>query len=361
MQTTSGSAETYSQEQDIKNTKRMREITGELPRFCREFFRGIQDTTSARTRLAYAYDLRVFFEFLHSENSALSGTEIRDFPLSVLEMIGKEDLEEFMEYLSYYEKDGKVYTNDERGKSRKLSAVRRMFRYFYTSEKIERDVSALIPLPKRHEKTIIRLDSDEVSTLLDQVDAGTSLTKSQLKYHEKTRNRDVAMLTLMLGTGIRVSECVGLDITDINFRDNGIRVHRKGGSEAIVYFGDEVEYALKDYLRERELIIPKEGHENALFLSLQNRRISVRAVEKLVKKYASLVTTIKKITPHKLRSTYGTSLYRATGDIYLVADVLGHSDVNTTRRHYAAIEEDRRKSAADIVHLRDNDSSDQHH
>lgn len=80
--------------------------------------------------------------------------------------------------------------------------------------------------------------------------------------------------------------------------------------------------------------------------------MTVRSVEDLVEKYASAVTTTKKITPHKLRSTYGTALYRETGDIYLVADVLGHKDVNTTRRHYAAIDEDRRKRAAGAVHLR---------
>ena len=170
--------------------------------------------------------------------------------------------------------------------------------------------------------------------------------------------RDVAILTLLLGTGIRVSECVGLDINDVNFKDGGIKVHRKGGYESIVYFGDEVESALKDYLEQRKQILPKDGHEKALFLSLQNRRITVRAVENLVKKYAGLATSLKKITPHKLRSTYGTSLYRATGDIYLVADVLGHKDVNTTRKHYAAIEEDRRKSARNIVRLRESHDPD---
>ena len=98
---------------------------------------------------------------------------------------------------------------------------------------------------------------------------------------------------------------------------------------------------------------PVEGHENALFLSMQNKRITVRAVENLVKKYAAVVTSLKKITPHKLRSTYGTTLYRETGDIYLVADVLGHKDVNTTRKHYAALEEDRRRQAAKAVTLRE--------
>ena len=141
-------------------------------------------------------------------------------------------------------------------------------------------------------------------------------------------------------------------LNDVNFKDGGIKVHRKGGYDAIVYFGDEVEEALLNYLEERHHMIPAAGHETALFLSLQNKRMSVRSVEKMVKKYSQLVTTLKKITPHKLRSTYGTNLYRETGDIYLVADVLGHKDVNTTRRHYAAIEEDRRRSAANIVRLR---------
>ncbi len=194
---------------------------------------------------------------------------------------------------------------------------------------------------------------DEVAILLDQVEEGEKLTKSQLKYHNKTKLRDVALLTLLLGTGIRVSECVGLDINDVDFKNNGIKIRRKGGYEAVVYFGDEVADALHDYLEKRHHEIPLEGHENALFLSMQNRRITVRAVENLVKKYTANVTSLKKITPHKLRSTYGTALYQETGDIYLVADVLGHKDVNTTRKHYAAIEDNNRRKAAKAVQLRE--------
>ena len=346
--------EKYSREQEIKNTKKMREILEDLPGFCRQYFRGIEESTGARTRLAYAYDLRVFFEFIQRENPSLKNISIRDFPISILERIGREDIEEYLDFLTYYEKDGQVFTNDARGKARKLSAVRSLFKYFYTSEILTKDVTALVPLPKLHEKPIVRLDSDEVAKMLMKADSGAELTRSQQRFHDKTRLRDMAILTLLLGTGIRVSECVGLDLDDLDFREKGMLVHRKGGSESIVYFGDEVEAALKDYLEQRKQILPKEGHEKALFLSLQNRRITVRAVENLVKKYAGLATSLKKITPHKLRSTYGTSLYRETGDIYLVADVLGHKDVNTTRKHYAAIDEDRRKNARNIVRLRNN-------
>ena len=222
-------------------------------------------------------------------------------------------------------------------------------------EKIQKNPAALVTMPKLHKKEIIRLDPDEVALLLDHVEAGDKLSKKEAAFHDKTKVRDLALITLLLGTGIRVSECVGLDIKDVDFKNNGILIRRKGGYEAVVYFGDEVEKALKEYIKERQEIIPESGHEGALFLSLQNKRLSVRSVEKLVKKYASAVTSLKKITPHKLRSTYGTSLYRETGDIYLVADVLGHSDVNTTKKHYAALEDDRRRKAAGVVKLREDD------
>lgn len=343
----------YHDEQNNINTLKMREVVATLPSFCKQFFRGIQEYTSSRTRLAYAYDIRVFFEFLHTHNSICSKVEIVNFPITILDQITREDIEEYLEYISYYIKDGKEYTNNERGKKRKLSALKSFYNYFFCSELIKTNPAALVPLPKQHAKEIVRLDADEVAILLDQVEAGEKLTPNQRRYHEKTKIRDVALLTLLLGTGIRVSECVGLDIDDVDFKNNGIKIRRKGGYETVVYFGEEVEDALHDYLEKRHHIIPLEGHENALFLSMQNRRITVRAVENLVKKYASNVTGLKKITPHKLRSTYGTALYQETGDIYLVADVLGHKDVNTTRKHYAALEDNRRRMAATAVHLRE--------
>ncbi len=343
----------YHEEQKKQNILKMREILETLPRFCKDYFRGIEHYTSARTRLAYAYDLRVFFEFMHKNNPECAKLEITEFPITLLEQITRNDILEYLDYVSYYTKDSLEITNEERGKSRKISSLRSFYRYFYENELIKNNPAALVPVPKLHDKEIIRLEPNEVAILLDQVEDGTKLTKKELEYHKKTKLRDVALMTLLLGTGIRVSECVGLDLNDVDFDVNGIHILRKGGKEAVVYFGDEVEIALLDYLEQREHMIPDEGHENALFLSLQNKRISVRSVEKLVKKYASRVTTLKKITPHKLRSTYGTSLYQETEDIYLVASVLGHSDVNTTRKHYAAQDDMQKRLAANKVRLRD--------
>lgn len=343
----------YYEDVNKKNEVKLRKMLSGLPPFCKQFFIGIEPTTSSRTRIAYAYDIGCFFDYIHENNPVYVKMEITQFPLAMLDEITPMDIEEYLSYLKYYEKDGEEHTNEERGIKRKLASLRTFYRYFYKNELIQTDPAVKVDMPKIHEKNITRLDIDEVAKLLDEVESGESLTKRQKQYHEKTKTRDLAMMTLLLGTGIRVSECVGLDIDDVDFKNNGIKIHRKGGAEVIVYFGEEVRNALLEYMVERQKITAEDGSTNALFLSLQNKRISVRSVENLVKKYAKLVTSLKHITPHKLRSTYGTSLYRETGDIYLVADVLGHKDVNTTRKHYAALDDDRRRSAAKYVKLRD--------
>jgi site-specific recombinase XerD len=343
----------YHESMNIYNTIRMRKVLEELPSFCKDFFRGIEPTTSSLTRIAYAYDLRVFFEFLAAKNPSLKNKDIRTIRVDVLDEIKAIDIEEYLDYLSYYKKGDMEYINQENGKKRKLISLRSFYNYYFKKEMIITNPAALVNIPKLHTKEIIRLDIDEVARLLDQIESGEKMTKQQLKYHEKTKKRDLALITLLLGTGIRVSECVGLDLNDVDFQNDGIKVRRKGGSESIIYFGDEVRDALESYLVERDTIIPESGSEEALFLSIQKKRINVRSVENLVKKYSSMVTSLKRITPHKLRSTYGTSLYRETGDIYLVADVLGHKDVNTTKKHYAAIEDSRRRSAAGKVRLRE--------
>lgn len=344
----------YYQQKDIENIKKLREMMKALPPFCTEFFRGIEPRTSTRTRIAYAYDLSVFFDFLKKENPVFAKMERMDFKLEQLDQITVTDLEEYMEYLKYrFNEQNHEIMNQERGIMRKISSLKSFYNYFFRTEKLTTNPAALVRLPKLHDKEIIRLDVDEVALLLDAVEQGEGLTEKQKAFHKRTRLRDLALLTLLLGTGIRVSECVGLDINDVDFKNGGIHIHRKGGKEVTVYFGSEVENALQDYLDERFGIIPEEGSEQALFLSIQRKRMNVRSVENLVKKYAHIVTPLKKITPHKLRSTYGTNLYRETGDIYLVADVLGHSDVNTTKKHYAALEDERRRNARNVVKLRE--------
>ena len=348
----------YHQQIDLDNTKRLRELQSRLPAFCRNFFRAIEPRTSSRTRISYAYDLTIFFQFLSEEIPAFKGKEVHTFVISDLDRVTVMDLEEYMEYLKYRTgetADGgtRDIVNGTSGIKRKISSLKSFYNYFYRDQLITTNPAELVILPRLKEHNIIRFETNEVADFLDEVESGAGLTDKQQAYHEKTRLRDTAMMTLMLGTGIRVSECVGLNIQDVDFSNDGILIHRKGGKEVTVYFSDEVESVLREYMEERQHIIPLSGHEDALFLSLQNKRIGVRSVENMVKKYARTVTPLKHITPHKLRSTYGTNLYRETGDIYLVADVLGHNDVNTTKKHYAALEDERRRSARNRVKLRD--------
>ena len=345
---------TYHEQTDVENTLRLRDVLKTLPPFCRDFFRAIEPRTTTKTRISYAYDIRIFFQFLLEQNPAFRDWSIDAFTVDVLDQLTAVDLEEYEEYLKVYQAGDKTETNGERGLKRKMSSLRSFYAYYFKREMIHTNPTVLVDVPKIHQKSIIRLEADEVALLLDYIEhGGDELTGQKKVYYEKTKDRDLALVTLLLGTGVRVSECVGLDIEDVDFKNNGIKVTRKGGNEMVVYFGPEVEKALKNYLEVRKNIIPVEGHEHALFYSTQRKRIGVQAVENLVKKYAHIVTPLKKITPHKLRSTYGTNLYRETGDIYLVADVLGHSDVNTTKKHYAALEDERRRSARNVVKLRE--------
>lgn len=347
---------TYQEEQKKEMTLKLRELLKDMPSFCRDYFRGIEISSSERTRLAYARDLNIFFDFLLMNIETLKEKTCKDISIEDIKAVTASDIEEFLEYVTYYNNENdREQSNGENGKARKLAAIRSLFKYLYRHELIPANPATLVGTPKIHEKTIIRMDVDEIARFLDGVESGDKLTKKQQDFHKANKTRDLAMMTLMLGTGIRVSECVGLDMNDLDFNHNGIHITRKGGNESVVYFGSEVRQAMIDYMEERKKIVAMPGHENALFLSLQKRRITVRSVENLVKKYSENVITMKHISPHKLRSSYGTELYNETGDIYLVADVLGHKDVNTTRRHYAQLEDSRRREAARYVTLRNED------
>ena len=335
-----------------------REVLKELPEVCSEFIRAIEFTTQPLTRYAYACDLKLFCEYLVAEIPKFADRQIALLEPEDFEKVTPRDLRTYLEYLGFYIKDGSEHSNAEAGKTRKLATLRSFYEYMFKSELIHTDVSLLVEMPKKHEKPILRMEIDEVARMLDAVETGEMMTERQKRYNDSVRTRDLAILTLFLGTGIRVSELVGLDLDDLDFALNSFIVTRKGGNQAILYFPEEVASVLQAYLAHRREMTPLPGHENALFLSMQNKRISVRAVQVMVKKYALQVAPLKKrLSPHKLRSTFGTNLYHETGDIYLVADVLGHSDVNTTRRHYAAMSDDRRRMAAKKIRLREDPDS----
>ena len=353
MPETGSSGRTYHEERNKLYTEKLRKLLEQLPVFCRPYFRSLEMTTTALTRYAYAVDLCGFFSYAFRYFPSLRSMTAETLQAHDLDAVSVDDLEAYLSDMSLYEKDDRERSNAERAKARKLSTLRSFFKYLFRAEKITRNVAELIPTPKIRDKAIIRLEPNEVADLLDQAESGEGLTERQKRFHELTRTRDIAILTLFLGTGIRISELVGLDIGHIDLENESFLVTRKGAKEDILNFGPEVGEALEKYLSERLSVDAVPEDEHALFLSLQKKRITCRAVENLVKKYARIASPHKKITPHKLRSTYGTMLYHETQDIYLVADVLGHKDVNTTKRHYAAASEEHKRAAARQIRLRE--------
>lgn len=336
----------YAAQRELRITKKLRELETLLPPLCAEFFRGVADTTAILTRYAYAMDFKTFFHYL----AGVYQKEPMDFTCEDLNQLTLDDMESYLSYLDLYDHDdGKPIRNHEKAKARKIASLRSLFKYFYKKQKLDNNIASLLDTPKLHNKPIVRLEANEVADMLDFAETGSSNTKRK----KVSSTRDVAILSLFLGTGIRVSELVGIDLQDVDFTVNGFKITRKGGNQVVLYFSNEVADALKAYWEERMQITPLEGHENALFLSSQKKRIGVRTIQLMVKEYAKGAVPLKHITPHKLRSTYGTSLYQETGDIYLVADVLGHKDVNTTTKHYAAQADDRRRQAAKAVKLRE--------
>ncbi|MEA4852668.1 MAG: tyrosine-type recombinase/integrase [Christensenella sp.] len=345
----------YHRDLDQKMTEKLRGIMRELPSFTTSFFIAMENTTTILTRVNYAADLRIFFQFLVKEIPGFCNKNVSEIKQDDLKQITVDNLYLFLDYLNLYtsaEDDEKFIENHDRGKARKIACLRSFFKHYYKKGILEQNICQLLDTPKLHEKAIIRLEPDEVAELLDVVESGADLTEKQKQYHKKNVKRDFAILVLFLTTGIRVSELVSINIEDIDFRNTCFKVTRKGGNQVILYFDSETQNALQSYLEERK----NRGNyalSSPLFLSMQGRRMSVRSVELMVKKYARIASPLKKISPHKLRSTYGTMLYDETGDIYLVADVLGHKDVNTTRKHYAAMSENNRKRASKAVKLRD--------
>ncbi len=330
---------------------KLRELISQLPQPAVDFIYDRELTSQPSTLVAYAYDLLVFFRFLNCRNPYFARKNIVKITADDLGRLASEDIVEYQRYLEL-NINGEEHENGKKAIARKMSPLRGMFQYMLEHEYIEKNPMLLVKLPRlKKDKNIVRMDQYEVQAVLQAIEHGNSqMSQRQLTYCTRTRQRDLAILTLMLNTGIRVSECAGLDMTDIDYHVNSLTIVRKGGSQDILYFGDEVRSAIQDYVTgERAAMIPEAGHEKALFLSMQNKRISIDAIEILVKKYAKMVIPNKHITPHKLRSTYGTALYRETGDIRLVADVLGHENVNTTIDYYAAIDDEHKRKAAGAV------------
>lgn len=328
----------YKTEQNQKNHAKLSLLLSELPPFCKSYFEYCDGTLdrSLLTMINYAYDIHTFFYFLSQANPSIHS--IQEITLDDLDKIKPIDIQEYMSWIKLYTNSkGKLIENDARARARKLSCLRSFFQYYFTFSTLSSNPAVLIASPSIKVKQKEHLDGSEISVYLDRIASGTASTEKQAVYTKKTQLRDTAICLLLIGTGIRVSELVGLDIEDINLEKNRIKIVRKGGNEEYIKFGSDVKNALYDYIHfERQ---PFDDALRAVFISSRgsNERLTVRSVERIVKKFGKNTLGRNDITPHSLRRTYGSQLYAISSDIYLTAKALGHKNINVTATHYSDI------------------------
>ena len=339
----------YKEEKAQSARNNLKKLLSTFPEYCKDYFQYCDGTLnrSALTMLGYAYNLNTFFQYLVNANPGISS--IKSITFDILNNITPRDIQEYLFYLKgYQDACGKYVSNDASARSRQLSTLRSFYQYYYTFGGVNVNPAKLVETPRIHHKRKAKLDNDEVASLVEGTLTGEALDDKKKKYAEHTKYRDMAIVTLLLGTGIRVSELVGIDLEDIDWKNKGIKVIRKGGNEDVVYFGQSVEDAIRDYIQLERCSFDDEIR--ALFIGSRSskERLSARSVERIVKKYAAGTVPSKKITPHSLRRTYGSFLYNETGDIYVTADALGHANIEVTAKYYSEISDSRKKEIKGI-------------
>ncbi len=345
--------ESYEFQERKKCIEKMDHILTDLPEYCSRFLyhklnggKRIQP----RTALAYAGDLSLFFYYLSNNSPACKNIPANEIPAEILDKLLIDDIEEYYRWLACYTREGKVYTNEPSAQKRKIASLSALYRYLMKKHYVDTNPCELMEFDRIEDKPIIALSDKEQERFLDSIgkpnrsETGEISARSEKIKENITLFRDLAIAYVFLGTGMRVSELVAINMDDMNLKERYFIITRKGGKHQQIYFGDDVAEMLELYLSEsRPKMIPsKESVDyGALFLSLHHKRISVRQVENIIKDAAKDALGEKgaqNISCHKLRSTFGTRLLRGSNSIALVAEVLGHKDISTTKRRYSAVQ-----------------------
>ncbi len=331
------------------------QIESQLPKFMRDFFTYLKNGVALTSRLAYLNDILFFCNYLIAETDLTDAATVSDITAADFNKITAKHINRFIgDYCSRYTIKGndsiKIMENNNRTLSRKKSTLSVLFKFLYRDEIIDNNITDgfnPVRLPKPQPDAIKRLEIDEVAVMLDIVSTGEHLSEGEKKYWEKTRLRDKAILVLFVTYGLRLSELEQLNISSFNFNRGEFRIYRKRGKEVVMPVNRTCELVIKDYI-ENERTASKmldNEHKDALFLSLQDRRMTARAIRNLVKKYTSIVlgtTREKGYSPHKLRATAATSLIQQGFSIYDVQNLLDHDNVTTTQL-YAAHKKDAKR------------------
>lgn len=346
-----------------------------MPDYCRQFDNWCKQQYVTMTRMEYLQDIYLFFSFLIKRKPSI-GT-IKNIKPRDLEKLNGFDFDDYAEWLSEYKLDDdnekeQSKHNSSVTKKRKISSLRTFFHFLYVRELIKCNPSEKAIMPqhkKKRNKDIVVLSDKERELFLRHIDECYKIAVDEAAYANNNSEemnkrtmlkpklilRDKAIVYLLLGTGLRVSELCAINCSDISFELGYINVIRKEDSDEDkrtdkVYLSPEVQKVLEEYIYHgRDLISPNPDNYDALFISNMHARITPRAVEKMVKHYAESVLGKKcGITPHKLRASFGTRYYAYTGDIYATSHALNHSSVDVTASTYVKGGEEAKKMAAEI-------------
>lgn len=309
--------------------RRLRGLLAELPPFCELYFSSQTFSLNPLTRFVYAMGYRHFFDWL-LDRPDFYVKDIRQFTHTDLENV---PIKIYTDYVTSRNIKTETMAGD-------IIRLRSLFTYLYKNRIIEKNITDLLIVPKIKQKPIIHLSKKEVEKVMKLTDK--DFLTAGLTWIAETKVRDDAIMAMFLYTGVRISELAGLNFEDVDLNEKSFYVTRKGGDIEKLYLSEvPFKYLLK-YIEEDR---PK--YCEPLFRSTrQRKRLHPVTIRLRVKEYMNVAgIDNKRITPHKLRATYGTHLYGQTDDIYLVANCLGHKNVQTTARYYANLPEKKRRSA----------------
>jgi len=322
-------------------------IESELPKFLRGYFAYLKGNVLPMTRLAYLRDVKFFFQYLIIETDLTGASKPSEIKLTELDRIKAVDVNIFIDYCRRYKVENErsitVFENSNKSLARKKSSISVLFKCLYRDELVSRNITdGLDPIrvPKPGEREIKALQDDEVMVMLDAVSNGTGMTKKEHEFWEKTRRRDKAILILFLTYGLRLSELQQLNVSSFNFSRGEFKIYRKRGKESVMPLNESVEMVIREYLdleRPGEESIEPDSRD-AIFISLQGKRMTERQIRELVKKYTSygLKTSHRAgYSPHKLRATAATSLIGRGNSIFDVQALMDHEQVTTTQLYAA--------------------------
>lgn len=229
-------------------------------------------------------------------------------------------------------------------KACRFYAIKGFFEYLENDEYIDNNPCNKLSAPKdREEHKITSLTKKEIEIVKHNIQTGCD-GKGKVKERQKWQKRDYAIIMLGLSLGLRVTSISEINIEDINFEERELKIVEKGNKERTISFSENISSVLQDWIQDRFAILTFEQKQSdALFISNQYKRISSKTIERLVKRYTYNID--KRVTPHKLRSTCATNVYNKTGDIYLTANILGHSNITNTMR-YADVSKKKKEQAA---------------